>query len=176
MTPFERAFAEARASRKSSFEFPPGSGRTYSTETMEDRQRKAYSDTSRGRDVPARKAEAPAAPPAPRSRASLSDIPRLVVRGMAEGVDRVPPGRGQGQMFVAAGAGKAAQAAVKAAQAPRAAAPAAKRVEPLLYTSRGEKGKFVPGGSPKGGAKVPERQDPPMYKKGGLVTKAKRRG
>lgn len=184
MTPFEKAFAEARASRQSSFEFPPGSGRTYSTETMEDRQRKAYADTSRGRDVPARKAEAPAAPPAPRARASLSDIPRLVVRGMAEGVDRVPPGRGQGQMFVAAGAGKAAQAAVKAgaqaavkaAQAPRAAAPAAKRVEPLLYTSRGEKGKFVPGGSPKGGAKVPERQDPPMYKKGGLVTKGTRRG
>ena len=173
MTPFEKAFAEARASRKSSFEFPPGSGRTYSTETMEDRQRKAYADTSRGRDVPARKAEAPAAPPAPRARASLSDIPGLVVRGMAEGVDRVPPGRGQGQMFVAAGAGKAAQAAVKAAQASRAAAPAAKRVEPLLYTSRGEKGKFVPGGSPKGGAKAPERPEPPMYKKGGLVKKGR---
>ena len=173
MTPFEKAFAEARASRKSSFEFPPGSGRTYSTETMEDRQRKAYSDTSRGRDIPARKAEAPAAPPAPRARASLSDIPRLVVRGMAEGVDRVPPGRGQGQMFVAAGAGKAAQAAIKAAQAPRAAAPAVKRVEPLMYTSRGEKGKFVPSSAPKGGAKAPERPEPPMYKKGGLVKKGR---
>lgn len=161
MTPFEKAFAAARASRKSSFEFPPGSGRTYSTETMEDRQRKAYSDTSRGRDVPARKAEIPGAGPykaPPATGGGMSETRRNV----ANIVSAVPAARAVGAV------GKAMQATSAAR-----AAPAAKRVEPLLYTSRGEKGKFVPSSAPKGGAKAPERPEPPMYKKGGLVKKGR---
>jgi len=41
----------------------------------------------------------------------LSDIPGLVMRGMAEGAERVPAGRGAGAAFVGAGAPRAAMAA-----------------------------------------------------------------
>jgi hypothetical protein len=43
-------------------------------------------------------------------RMSASDIPGLVMRGMAEGAERVPPGRGLGAMFVG-GVGSGAKAA-----------------------------------------------------------------
>ena len=83
-------------------------------------------------------------------RMSASDIPGLVMRGMAEGAERVPAGRGLGAMFVGgAGAGprtagmaSKAGEAVKGAMAPRAAAETAKRIEPLLNTSRAAGGKF----------------------------------
>lgn len=114
--------------------------------------------------MPAGRAEIPSAGARPAPPAT-GDGMSETRRNIANIVSALPAARAVGM------AGKAMQATSAAR-----AAPAAKRVEPLLYTSRGEKGKFVPGGSPKGGAKVPERQDPPMYKKGGLVTKGTRRG
>lgn len=152
MTPFEKAYAEARRKWTRGEGGPTFSfnGQPYSVATREEaaRQKEMAQSPMRGRSYGGR-ADTPAS--APRARASASDIPGLIVRGMVEGADRVPFGRGLGQMFVAAGAGRAAQAATKAAQAPRAAAPAAKRVEPLMYTARGSGGKFVPGSSKSGG-------------------------
>lgn len=55
----------------------------------------------------------------PRRRASVEDIPGLLVRGMSEGADRVPFGRGLGQAFVSAGAGSAARTAMAGAKAAR---------------------------------------------------------
>ena len=57
--------------------------------------------------------------PASRPRASLSDIPGLIARGMSEGADRVPAGRGLGAAFVGAGAGSAARTAMAGAKAAR---------------------------------------------------------
>lgn len=94
---FGAAFNAAKAEGKSTFSWRD---KTYSTETREERTQKAYSDTSRRQDV-APKA-APSAAPAARPRASLSDIPGLIARGMSEGADRVPAGRGAGAAFVGA--------------------------------------------------------------------------
>ena len=75
-------------------------------------------------------------PPAARSRASLSDIPGLLARGMAEGAERVPSGRGLGTAFTGAGAAyrglKAAEAVAAAREAARRAAGAEERIEPML--------------------------------------------
>lgn len=178
MTPFEKAYAEARRKWERGESGPTFSyeDKKYSVTNREEaaRQKEMAQSPMRGRGYGGR-AEAPAPAPAPRARASASDIPGLIARGMAKGAEHVPSGRGLGAAFTAAGAANAVGRAAQAAAAAKAA-PAAKRVEPLMYTSRGEKGKFVPSSAPKGGAKVPERQEPPMYKKGGLVTKAKRRG
>jgi hypothetical protein len=187
MTPFEKAYAEARRKWTRGEGGPTFSfnGKPYSVATREEaaRQKERSQSPERGRSYGGRAdtradssqipgagaSKAPAS--APRARVSASDIPGLIVRGMVEGADRVPFGRGQGQMFVAAGAGRAAQAATKAAQAPRAAAPAAKRVEPLMSTSRGSGGKFVPGSSKSGGKSMETSRtyQPPMGadKKGG---------
>ena len=56
---------------------------------------------------------------AARPRASISDIPGLIARGMSEGADRVPEGRGLGAAFVGAGAGSAARTAMAGAKAAR---------------------------------------------------------
>lgn len=94
---FGEAFKRHKAAGRPDFSWR---GQTYSTETREERTQKAYSDTSRRQDV-APKA-APSAAPAARPRASLSDIPGLIARGMSEGADRVPAGRGAGAAFVGA--------------------------------------------------------------------------
>lgn len=74
--------------------------------------------------------------PASRPRASLSDVPGLIARGMAEGADRVPAGRGLGAAFTGAGAAyrglKAAEAVSAAREAARRAAGAEERIEPML--------------------------------------------
>lgn len=61
-------------------------------------------------------AAGPAAPAA-RPRASVFDIPGLLARGMAEGAERVPFGRGLGAAFTAAGAARGAGRAALAATA-----------------------------------------------------------
>ena len=55
----------------------------------------------------------------PRRRASVGDIPGLIGRGMSEGAERVPSGRGLGAAFVGAGAGSAARSAMMGAKAAR---------------------------------------------------------
>jgi hypothetical protein len=175
LSPFEQAYADARkrwASGQGGPTFSYGD-KSYSVASREEaaRQKERAQSPERGRSYGGR-AETPAS--APRARASASDIPGLIVRGMVEGADRVPFGRGQGQMFVAAGAGRAAQAATKAAQAPRAA-PAAKRIEPLMSTSRTQgTGQFraASGLAEKGKQATPDKTDRiPAFKQGGLVTK-----
>lgn len=106
---FGDAFREARLAGDATFEFQ---GKTYTTKTAEEQGReigaRAAAGSGRGasagrtaanRDTASEsKTEAPARP-----RASLSDIPGLLMRGMAEGAERVPAGRGLGAAFVGAG-------------------------------------------------------------------------
>lgn len=171
---FGAAFNAAKAEGKSTFSWRD---KTYSTETREERTQKAYSDTSRRQDV-APKA-APSAAPAARPRASLSDIPGLIARGMSEGADRVPAGRGLGAAFTAAGAARGAGAAVEGALARRQAANAAaetenlsSRIAPLLATSRNrETGQFRPSEASLSRARQQARDEDliPDFKKGGKV-------
>lgn len=109
---FGEAFREAKNAGEPDFEFPPRSGKMYSTKTAEEQGReigaRAAAGSGRGasagrtaadRDTASEsKKETPARP-----RASLSDIPGLLMRGMAEGAERVPAGRGLGAAFVGAG-------------------------------------------------------------------------
>lgn len=106
---FGEAFREARSAGDATFEFQ---GKTYTTKTAEEQGReigaRAAAGSGRGasagrtaadRDTASEsKKETPARP-----RASLSDIPGLLMRGMAEGAERVPAGRGLGAAFVGAG-------------------------------------------------------------------------
>lgn len=171
MTPFEKAYAAARRDWEQGRGGPTFSfdGKPYSVATREEssRQKERAQSPERGRgyggraDMPAGRAEIPGAGPykaPPATGGGMSETQRNV----ANIVSAVPAARAVGAV------GKAMQATSAAR-----AAPAAKRVEPLLYTSRGEKGKFVPSSAPKGGAKAPERPEPPMYKKGGLVKKGR---
>ena len=134
---FGDAFREARLAGDKTFEFK---GETYSTKTAEEQGREiAQTASGSGRGAPAgrtaadrdtapMRTEAPAsAPPArparpARPRASMSDIPGLIARGMSEGAERVPAGRGLGAAFTAAGATRGAgQLASRAIQGLRGA-------------------------------------------------------
>lgn len=108
---FGEAFREAKNAGEPDFEFPPRSGKMYSTKTAEEQGReigatargsgrsKYEGRTAANRDTASEsKTEAPVRP-----RASLSDIPGLLMRGMAEGAERVPAGRGLGAAFMGAG-------------------------------------------------------------------------
>ena len=143
---FGEAFNEAKADKKSVFEYPPGSGKMYTTETREERTQKAYSDTSRRQEGEAAKASNRPGRVRPDETAvssmGLRDIPGLIARGMSEGADRVPAGRGLGAAFTAAGAARGAGAAAQGALARREAASAAagaerlaSRVEPRMRRS-----------------------------------------
>ena len=122
---FGEAFKRHKAAGRAAFSWR---GQTYSTKTAQEQGReiKAAPGSGRGtaagrtaadRDTPTARAESTA--PASRPRASLSDIPGLIARGMSEGADRVPAGRGLGAAFVGAGAGSAARTAMAGAKAAR---------------------------------------------------------
>jgi len=127
---FKEAYAEHRAKWLKG-EAPPTftwNDKKYSVATREEaaRQKEMMESPMRGRGYGQRsesRAEIPtggaAQAPAARPRASLSDIPGLLARGMAEGAERVPPGRGLGAAFVGAGAGTAARAVMTGAKAAR---------------------------------------------------------
>ena len=153
--PFRQAFNAAKAEGRSDF---PWRGNTYSTRTAEEQGReiKAAAGSGRGASAgrtaqnvstaPMRRAES-AGPvartdEAPKPRMTASDIPGLIARGMMEGADRVPAGRGLGAMFLggvgsgarAVKAGEAVQAAKRAAEAEKLAS----RVEPAMKRLRPE--------------------------------------
>ena len=198
---FKEAFSEAKyVHNKSVFEYPPGSGNMFSTKTAEEQGReigaKAAAGSGRGpsagrtasdRDTTSGPAEIPtggtAKAPAEsgeRTRASLSDIPGLIARGMAKGAERVPAGRGLGAAFTAAGAARAAGAGAAGALARREAANKvaeaerlASRIDPMHYTSRtAETGKFRRNEAPLSEARRQAREEmaaEPEFKKGGKV-------
>lgn len=107
---FGEAFKRHKAAGRADFSWR---GQTYSTKTAEEQGREigaraapgsgrgpAVGRTAADRDIHIARAESTA--PAARPRASLSDIPGLIARGMSEGADRVPAGRGAGAAFVGA--------------------------------------------------------------------------
>ncbi len=100
---FGEAFKRHKAAGRANF---PWKGETYSTETREERTQKAYSDTSRRQEGAAAKASNRPGRVRPDETAvssmDLRDIPGLIARGMSEGADRVPAGRGAGAAFVGA--------------------------------------------------------------------------
>lgn len=171
MTPFEKAYAAARRDWEQGRGGPTFSfnNKSYSVATREEaaRQKERAQSPERGRGYGGRadtRADSSQIPGAGSTKAPASTGGGMseTRRNVANIVSALPAARAVGM------AGKAMQATSAAR-----AAPAVKRVEPLMYTSRGEKGKFVPSSAPKGGAKAPERPEPPMYKKGGLVKKGR---
>ena len=106
---FGAAFNAAKAEGRSDF---PWRGSTYSTKTSQEQAREiaakasgsgrgaAAGRTAADRDTAPMRGEPTA--PVSRPRASLSNIPGLIARGMSEGADRVPAGRGAGAAFVGA--------------------------------------------------------------------------
>ncbi len=176
---FGEAFREAKNAGEPDFEFPPRSGKMYSTKTAEEQGReigaRAAAGSGRGasagrtaanRDTASEsKKETPARP-----RASLSDIPGLLMRGMAEGAERVPAGRGLGAAFVGAGLPRA----VAGARAGARVAEAAERpIEPMMATGRvRETGRFRSGSPSLREAQreaAEEMAREPALKKGGKV-------
>lgn len=160
---FGAAFNAAKAEGRKTF---PWKGQTYTTETREERTQKAYSDTSRRQDV-APKA-APSAAPAARPRASVSDIPGLLARGVSEGAERVPVGRGLGAAFTAAGAARGAGRAALAATAK----PKPREDNYILQSMRRRNDDDIAAGRepsyPELSRSV-ERVEPPLFKHGGKV-------
>ena len=178
---FGEAFKRHKAAGRANF---PWKGETYSTETREERTQKAYSDTSRRQEGAAAKASNRPGRVRPDETAvssmDLRDIPGLIARGMSEGADRVPAGRGLGAAFTAAGAARGAGAAVEGALARRQAANAAtatenlsSRIDPLLATSRNrETGRFRPSEASLSRARQQVREEmaaEPQLKRGGKV-------
>lgn len=177
---FGEAFKRHKAAGRADFSWR---GQTYSTETQEERTQKAYSDTSRRQEGAAAKASNRPGRVRPDETAvssmDLRDIPGLIARGMSEGADRVPAGRGLGAAFTAAGAARGAGAAVEGALARRQAANAAaetenlsSRITPLLATSRNrETGQFRPSEASLSRARQQARDEDliPDFKKGGKV-------
>jgi hypothetical protein len=132
---FEQAFKRHKAAGRADF---PWRGKTYTTETMEERIRKAYSDPSRKQEGAAaaamnRPGRIRPDETATQSSVGVRDIPGLIARGMSEGADRVPTGRGLGAAFTAAGAARGA--AIEGAWARRQAANAAAETERLASRS-----------------------------------------
>lgn len=142
---FGQAFNAAKAEGRLDF---PWRGTTYSTKTAEEQGREIKAAAGSGRGAYAGRAAedvstAPmrregSADPVARTdevskpRMTASDIPGLIARGMMEGADRAPAGRGLGAMFVGgAGGGTRAAKAIDAARAARAAK-TAKRAEPKM--------------------------------------------
>jgi hypothetical protein len=169
MTPFEKAYAEARRKWTRGEGGPTFSfnGKPYSVATREEaaRQKERSQSPERGRsyggraDTRADSSQIPGAGPykaPPASGGGMSETRRNI----ANIVSALPAARAVGM------AGKAMQASAAAR-----AAPAAKRVEPLMSTSRGSGGKFVPGSSKSGGKSMETSRtyQPPMGadKKGG---------
>ena len=172
LSPFEQAYADARrrwTSGQGGATFSFG-GKSYSVASREEaaRQKAMMQSPTRGRgynraEVPAPKSSAgiPGAGPytaPPSAGGAMSDTRRNLQNIVAA----IPAARAVGM------AGKAMQTASRAA-------PAAKRVEPLLYTSRTQgTGQFRPSsGLAEAGKKtVPDKMDRvPAFKQGGLVTK-----
>lgn len=169
MTPFEKAYAAARRAWEQgrggpSFSF---NGKPYSVATREEaaRQKERAQSPERGRsyggraDTRADSSQIPGAGSAKAPAATGGGMSETR-RNVANIVSALPAARAVGM------AGKAMQAS----SAVRAA-PAAKRVEPLMSTSRGSGGKFVPGSSKSGGKSMETSRtyQPPMGadKKGG---------
>lgn len=178
---FGEAFKRHKAAGRANFSWH---GQTYSTETQEERTQKAYSDTSRRQEGAAAKASNRPGRVRPDETAvssmDLRDIPGLIARGMSEGVDRAPAGRGLGAAFTAAGAARGAGAAIGEALARRQAANAAtaterlaSRIDPMLATGRiPETGRFRASEAPLRRAReeaVEEMAREPGFKKGGKV-------
>lgn len=143
MTPFQKAFDAARADKKKTFEFPPGSGRRFSTQTAEEQGReigaKAAAGSGRGasagrtaadRDTAAdRRDTIPGAGPysAPASAGEGMSETR---RNIANIVSALPAARAVSM------AGKAAQTA-SAARTASKAAPMARREPELGLPAQG---------------------------------------
>lgn len=150
MTPFEKAYAAARRDWEQGRGGPTFSfnGKPYSVATREEaaRQKERAQSPERGRSYGGRadtRADSSRIPGAGSAKAPAATGGGMseTRRNVANIVSALPAARAVGM------AGKAMQAS----SAARAAAPAAKRVEPLMYTARGQGGKFTPGGSPPGG-------------------------
>jgi hypothetical protein len=172
LSPFEQAYADARkrwASGQGGPTFSYGD-KSYSVASREEaaRQKAMQESSTRGRGT--NRAEAskpstgiPGAGPytAPPSAGGAMSETR---RNLQNIVAAIPAARAVGM------AGKAAQATAAAR-----AAPAAKRIEPQMYTSRTQgTGQFraASGLAEKGKQAMPDKTDRiPAFKQGGLVTK-----
>jgi hypothetical protein len=174
LSPFEQAYADARrrwASGQGGATFSFGN-KSYSVASREEaaRQKAMMQSPTRGRGT--NRAEAPAPKPSagipgagpytapPSAGGAMSDTRRNLQNIVAA----IPAARAVGM------AGKAAQATAAAR-----AAPAAKRIEPLMSTSRTQGiGQFraASGLAEKGKQAMPDKTDRiPAFKQGGLVTK-----
>jgi len=156
MTPFQRAFREAKDAGRPDFEFPPRSGKIYSTKTAEEQGREIGA-TARGsaRSKEAgRTAEDVSTAPMRRAESARAEIPTGGARapaetgaGMSEAQRNVmnmlmaiPPARAAGQ---AVRGGLKAVEAAQAARASRGMTPSGGSVAPAL---RGEFEAFQRGG------------------------------
>ena len=115
MATFKEAFREARNAGKKTFMW---NGKPYTTELKEEAEARksktkpaapSAATKAKGRSRPDETARA-----AEESEMTWSDIPRLVARGMMEGAERVPAGRGLGAMFVGGSGAAAARGVGKA--------------------------------------------------------------
>lgn len=171
LSAFEQAYADARSRWAAGQGGPTFSynGKPYSVASREEvaRQREMVQSATRGRGYNRAEAPAPAGIPGAgpyRAPAAASGSMTDARRNLQNIVAAIPAARAVGAM------GKAAQATAAAR-----AAPAAKRIEPLLNTSRtAGTGQFrAPSGlAAKGAKSVEDKADRiPAFKQGGLVTK-----
>jgi hypothetical protein len=178
LSPFEQAYADARSRWVSKGGDPTFSygGKSYSVASREEvaRQKEMAQSPTRGRgynradtSTARSSAEIPGAGPYKAPAATESGGMSEARRNIQNIVMAVPAARA---------VGGAVGRAVQAATATRAA-PVAKRIEPLLHTSRmPETGKFQASSkTAKDYKPEPDKMDRiPAFKKGGLVTKKKR--
>jgi hypothetical protein len=155
MTPFQRAFREAKDAKEPDFEFPPGSGRRYSTKTAEEQGREIAKTAKGGKrgesaGMTAKHAETLYGRPGP-ARAEIPTggdrAPAETGAGMSEAqrnamnmLMAIPPARAAGQ---AVRGGLKAVEAAQAARAMRGMTPSGGSVAPAL---RGEFEAFQRGG------------------------------
>lgn len=175
LSPFEQAYADARrrwTSGQGGATFSFG-GKSYSVASREEaaRQKEMMQSPTRGRGY--NRAEVPA----PKSSAEIPGAGPYKAPAISSGVNASEARRNLQNIIMAIPAARAVGMAGKAMQATAAAraAPAAKRVEPLLYTSRTQgTGQFraASGLAEKGKQATPDKMDRiPAFKCGGLVTK-----